>query len=350
MRRSKCYIRFPSFLLNSLTLILNWCTCSYRAGLQVLRIDNIATPTMTQVAHFDIYPSSNTNDYNGAWSNYPYFPSGSVVVSGIEQGLYVLRSPNNFGTALVVPTTTMNPTAESLTCPTKTLTASPSTKSPTASQPTASPSTKSPTANPTNRPTVSPSTDPYSVLPSPWLTMDIGTVNLIGSGSFGNSTGTYKVRGSGSGITGSSDQFRYVYQTLIGDGSIKAQLSSQNGTLSSSLAGVMIRESNSTGSKFVGVWRIGSGNFNIRAVRRTTTSSSFTTKTSTSQTPPNCWLRIIRTGNIFAAARSTNGISWSTISRSTVTMNSNITIGLFVASGSPTILDTSIFSNVTVVV
>lgn len=314
---------------------------------------------MTQVAHFDIYPSSNTNDYNGAWSNYPYFPSGSVVVSGIEQGLYVLRSPNNFGTALVVPTTTMNPTADSLTCPTKTPTASPSTKSPTvspstksptASQPTASPSTKSPTANPTNRPTVSPSTDPYSVLPSPWLTMDIGTVNLIGSGSFGNSTGTYKVLGSGSGITGSSDQFRYVYQTLIGDGSIKAQLSSQNGTLSSSLAGVMIRESNSTGSKFVGVWRTGSGNFNIRAVRRTTTSSSFTTKTSTSQTPPNCWLRIVRTGNRFAAARSTNGISWSTISTSTVTMNSNITIGLFVASGSPTILDTSIFSNVTVVV
>lgn len=291
---------------------------------------------MTQVAHFDIYPSSNNNDYNGAWSNYPYFPSGSVVVSGIEQGLYVLRSPNNFGTALVVPTTTMNPTADSLTCLTKT--------------PTASPSTKSPTASPTNRPTVSPSTDAYSVLPSPWLTMDIGTVNLIGSGSFGNSTGTYKVCGSGSGITGSSDQFRYVYQTLIGDGSIKAQLSSQNGTLLSSLAGVMIRESNSTGSKFVGVWRIGSGKFTINAVQRSTTSSSITTKTSTSQTPPNCWLRIIRTGSSFAAAQSTNGISWSTISTSTVTMNSNITIGLFVTSGSQAVLDTSIFRNVTVVV
>ena len=27
------------------------------------------------------------------WSVYPYFPSGNVVVSGIEQGLFVLR-PN----------------------------------------------------------------------------------------------------------------------------------------------------------------------------------------------------------------------------------------------------------------
>ena len=30
--------------------------------------------------------------FNGAWSNYPFFASGTVViVSGIEQGLFVLR-------------------------------------------------------------------------------------------------------------------------------------------------------------------------------------------------------------------------------------------------------------------
>ncbi len=52
---------------------------------------------MTQVAHFDIYPSSNSNSYNGAWSSYPYLPSGNIIVSGIEQGLFVLQSPNNFG-------------------------------------------------------------------------------------------------------------------------------------------------------------------------------------------------------------------------------------------------------------
>ena len=70
---------------------------NYRAGLQVLRIDNIDTASMTQVAHFDIYPSSNSNSYNGAWSSYPYLPSGNIIVSGIEQGLFVLQSPNNFG-------------------------------------------------------------------------------------------------------------------------------------------------------------------------------------------------------------------------------------------------------------
>jgi hypothetical protein len=74
---------------------------NYQAGLQVLRIDNIETASMTQVAYFDIYPASNTQNYNGAWSNYPYFSSGSVIVSGIEQGLFVLQSPNNFGAGTV---------------------------------------------------------------------------------------------------------------------------------------------------------------------------------------------------------------------------------------------------------
>jgi hypothetical protein len=72
---------------------------NFRAGLQVLRIDNLDTASMTQVGYFDIYPSSDSNSLNGAWGNYPYFPSGNIIVSGIEQGLYVLKSPNNFGTS-----------------------------------------------------------------------------------------------------------------------------------------------------------------------------------------------------------------------------------------------------------
>ena len=72
---------------------------NYRAGLQVLKINDLTSVNnlFTEVAYFDIYPGSNTNAFNGAWSNYPYFPSGTVIVSGIEQGLFVLRSPNDFG-------------------------------------------------------------------------------------------------------------------------------------------------------------------------------------------------------------------------------------------------------------
>jgi hypothetical protein len=62
---------------------------NYRAGLSILDISNPLAPT--EVASFDVYPASNSANFNGAWSNYPYFDSGVVIVSGIEQGLFILR-------------------------------------------------------------------------------------------------------------------------------------------------------------------------------------------------------------------------------------------------------------------
>ena len=64
---------------------------NYRAGLQVFDLADIASGTLTEIASFDIYPSSDSAQFNGAWSVFPYFESGTVVVSGIEQGLFVLR-------------------------------------------------------------------------------------------------------------------------------------------------------------------------------------------------------------------------------------------------------------------
>lgn len=64
---------------------------NYRAGLRIIDITN--KTDMEEVAFFDIYPQDDNSDFNGTWSNYPFFGSGMVVVSGIEQGLFVLR-PN----------------------------------------------------------------------------------------------------------------------------------------------------------------------------------------------------------------------------------------------------------------
>ena len=47
--------------------------------------------------------------------------------------------------------------------------------------------------------------------------------------------------------------------------------------------------------------------------------------------------------------RSTNGTSWTTITTTTITMATDITVGLVVTSGSNSILDTDLFDNVTVV-
>jgi hypothetical protein len=64
---------------------------NYRAGLRLMDITNINSGTMTEIGYFDTYPTSNSNSFNGAWSVYPYFASGNIIISDIERGLFVVR-------------------------------------------------------------------------------------------------------------------------------------------------------------------------------------------------------------------------------------------------------------------
>ena len=64
---------------------------NYRAGLRILDSTRVADGELSEVAFFDVYPADDDAEFNGAWSVYPYFESGIVIVSGIEQGLFVLR-------------------------------------------------------------------------------------------------------------------------------------------------------------------------------------------------------------------------------------------------------------------
>jgi len=63
---------------------------NYRAGLRILDTENIANAILEEVAYFDVYPSSNSAQFDGTWSNYPYFPSGVIAVSHIQEGLFLL--------------------------------------------------------------------------------------------------------------------------------------------------------------------------------------------------------------------------------------------------------------------
>ncbi len=64
---------------------------NYRAGLRILDLKRVAEGRLREVAYFDVYPPDDAPEFNGAWSSYPFFPSGTIVVNGIEQGLFVLR-------------------------------------------------------------------------------------------------------------------------------------------------------------------------------------------------------------------------------------------------------------------
>lgn len=64
---------------------------NYRSGLRILDLNEVASGKLEEVAYFDIYPRDDNPQFNGAWSNYPFFESGVVIVSGIEQGLFILE-------------------------------------------------------------------------------------------------------------------------------------------------------------------------------------------------------------------------------------------------------------------
>ncbi|MFC7247645.1 choice-of-anchor B family protein [Catellatospora aurea] len=83
---------------------------SYRAGLRILDITGIASNALSEIAYFDIYPASNNTGFNGAWNVYPFFASATIAISGIEQGLVLVK--HNPG---VPPTTVWSDTFETAT-------------------------------------------------------------------------------------------------------------------------------------------------------------------------------------------------------------------------------------------
>ena len=68
---------------------------NYRAGMRVLDITNIGSgndaTSMTETGYFDTYPTNDSAAFNGLWSVYPYFESGTIILNDIESGLFLLK-------------------------------------------------------------------------------------------------------------------------------------------------------------------------------------------------------------------------------------------------------------------
>jgi hypothetical protein len=181
-------------------------------------------------------------------------------------------------------------------------------------------------------------------LPLPWQTADIGRPGV--TGNVVSSNGTFTVQGAGN-ISGSADNFRFLYQNLSGDGEIRAQIVSAQNTGSGDLTGAMIRESLTSGSKYALMGLSPGGP--MRWQRRSNTGSGTWGSKAGGGTPPKAWVRVVRSGNTVSGYKSTDGVNWSLAGSSSVTMAGNIYIGLAVASGSTNTLAASVLNNVTVV-
>lgn len=60
---------------------------NYRSGLRIFDATDPLAPA--EIAYFDTWPSDDQAAFNGLWSNYPYLPSGIILGSDREKGLFV---------------------------------------------------------------------------------------------------------------------------------------------------------------------------------------------------------------------------------------------------------------------
>ncbi|MFO8008656.1 MAG: PA14 domain-containing protein, partial [Candidatus Brocadiia bacterium] len=185
----------------------------------------------------------------------------------------------------------------------------------------------------------------YSVagLPSPWQSQDVGSPGAAGNAS--SSGGTFTVEGDGDDIWNNSDNFHFAYRSLSGDGEIEARVASLENTNSWAKAGVMIRESLTGGSKHA-MMALTPGN-GAAFQYRTTTDGSSSHAGGSAVTPPY-WVRLVRSGDTLTGYESSDGSSWTEVGSATISMATDVYIGLPVTSHSDGVLCTAEIDNVTV--
>jgi alpha-tubulin suppressor-like RCC1 family protein len=137
-----------------------------------------------------------------------------------------------------------------------------------------------------------------------------------------------------------------VYQPLQGDGQVIARVASIQNTNVAAKAGVMIRETLATGSKFA-LMSITPGS-GAAFVYRTATDAAAKTTTATGVTAPQ-WVKLVRTGSTLNGYRSPDGITWTLVKSQSLSMASTVYVGLAVTSKTTAALCTSTFDAVSVI-
>ena len=184
-----------------------------------------------------------------------------------------------------------------------------------------------------------------STCPLNWNCADIGSPVLSGSQS--ESNGSWTVQAGGTDIFGTADQFHFVWQQLSADGSISARVVSQTNTSSWAKAGVMLRQSSDPGSLYYAIL-VTPGNGIVVQYRKALGGNTTQVVNITGTVPT--YLAVGRTSNSYTAYTSNDGITWTPVAGSSVTlgMSGPVLAGMAVTSHNASALSTVTFDTVSV--
>jgi glucose/arabinose dehydrogenase/regulation of enolase protein 1 (concanavalin A-like superfamily) len=214
-----------------------------------------------------------------------------------------------------------------------------------------------------------------SSLPNGWTSVDVGAPLMAGTADYSTGDQTFYVDGSGADVYSTNDQFHYVYETLTGDGTIVARVRYQWNTDPSAKAGVMFKETPTSGANYLAALvypdvSLNTPNFNGVActpdgcasplppviptygkgvkVQYSPTGGISSPSPLPNYLSPNKWLKLQRVGNTFTAWESLDGTDWNLIGKHTITMASTATVGIFVTSHNIGQLSSVGFDNISV--
>jgi len=173
-----------------------------------------------------------------------------------------------------------------------------------------------------------------------WTHEDVGIPAVACSASVTGSV--FTVKGSGTDIGGGEDKFNFYHTDASGDCTIVARVVSVQNVDKDSRAGVMIRASTDKKSKFEGIFVTPSSG--LVMVQR---DCGGDLRKPGIVAP--YWVKIVRVGNNFTTSYSADGSVWTTLGVKTISMPTDLLIGLAVCSHKNDTLCTAVFDNLTVI-
>ncbi len=172
----------------------------------------------------------------------------------------------------------------------------------------------------------------------------------VGGGDDGHASyagSTFVVEGGGSQLWGASDMFQFAHQPWTGDGDLIASLASltRPSDATQAMAGLMFRESLASESRHVAIVISSDGKLKFR--RRTQTGGDTASDGPvTGSTYVPRWLKLSRRGNVFAAAVSADGRSWTAVHvPQTVALPQSLHVGVLALRSGGTGLARATFSH-----
>ncbi len=121
-----------------------------------------------------------------------------------------------------------------------------------------------------------------------------------------------------------SDQAYFVHKPLSGDGTIIARVVSQRNSSEWAKAGLLVKAGMTPGSPYAAVMVTPDHGVRMQA--------NFDTDLAGPAVAMPRWLKLTRAGNVITAYESSDGHTWQSVGRVTVTLPRDADVGLFVAS------------------